>query len=83
MLRNFKEELLLIQKDLITLTNMGIVIIDIEGEYITEKTNYSGFCKLFRKSSNLSLLCEKCDLKALNKLISNNAAYKDLGNLAH
>ena len=49
MLRNFKEELLLIQKDLMTLTNMGIVIIDIEGEYITEKTNYSEFCKLFQK----------------------------------
>lgn len=75
MLRNFKEELLLIQKDLITLTNMGIVIIDIEGEYITEKTNYSGFCKLFRKSSNLSLLCEKCDLKALNKVLLSRTPY--------
>lgn len=75
MLRNFKDELLSIQKDLITLTNMGIVIIDIEGEYITEKTNYSGFCKLFRKSSNLSLLCEKCDLKALNKVLLSRAPY--------
>ena len=75
MLRNFKEELLLIQKDLITLTNMGIVIIDIEGEYITEKTNQSGFCKLFRKSSNLSLLCEKCDLKALNKVLLSRTPY--------
>ena len=75
MLRNFKDELLLIQKDLMTLTNMGIVIIDIEGEYITEKTNYSGFCKLFRKSSNLSLFCEKCDLKALNKVLLSRTPY--------
>lgn len=75
MLRNFKDELLLIQKDLMTLTNMGIVIIDIEGEYITEKTNYSEFCKLFRKNSNLSLFCEKCDLKALNKVLLSRTPY--------
>ena len=62
MLKNFKKELLSIQKDLISITNMGIVIIDIDGEYITEKTNYSEFCKVFRKNSTLSLFCEKCDL---------------------
>lgn len=75
MLKNFKKELLSIQKDLISVTNMGIVIIDIEGEYITEKTNYSEFCKVFRKNSTLSLFCEKCDLKALNKVLLSRTPY--------
>lgn len=75
MLKNFKKELLSIQKDLISITNMGIVIIDIDGEYITEKTNYSEFCKVFRKNSTLSLFCEKCDLKALNKVLLSRTPY--------
>ncbi|WP_294705978.1 PocR ligand-binding domain-containing protein [uncultured Fusobacterium sp.] len=75
MLKNFKKELLSIQKDLISVTNMGIVIIDIDGEYITEKTNYSEFCKVFRKNSTLSLFCEKCDLKALNKVLLSRTPY--------
>ena len=75
MLQNYKKELLAIQKNLISITNMGIVIIDIEGEYITEKTNYSDFCKAFRKNSNLSLFCEKCDLKALNKVLISRTPY--------
>lgn len=44
MLRNFKDELLLIQKDLMTLTNMGIVISDLLG---FEDSSY--FTKLFKK----------------------------------
>lgn len=75
MLKNFKKELLSIQKDLISVTNMGVVIIDIDGEYITEKTNYSEFCKVFRKNSTLSLFCEKCDLKALNKVLLSRTPY--------
>ena len=75
MLKNFRKELLSIQKDLISVTNMGIVIIDIDGEYITEKTNYSEFCKVFRKNSTLSLFCEKCDLKALNKVLLSRTPY--------
>lgn len=75
MLYNYKKELLSIQKDLMNVTNLGIVIIDIEGEYITEKTNYSEFCKLFRKNSNLSLFCEKCDIKALNKVLLSRIPY--------
>ncbi len=75
MLKNYKKELLSIQKDLISITNMGIVIIDTEGEYVTEKSNYCEFCKLFRKNSTLSLFCEKCDLKALNKVLLSRTPY--------
>lgn len=75
MLQNYKKELISIQKDLMNITNMGIVIVNTEGEYITEKTNYSEFCELFRKNPTLSLFCEKCDLKALNKVLISRAPY--------
>lgn len=75
MLQNYKKELISIQKDLMNITNMGIVIVNNEGEYITEKTNYSEFCELFRKNSTLNLFCEKCDLKALNKVLISRTPY--------
>lgn len=75
MLHKYKKELIQIQKELIDGTNMGIVIIDKEGEYVTEKENYSEFCKLFRKNPILNSFCEKCDLKALNKAFVSQKPY--------
>lgn len=75
MLYQYKKELLKIQRELIDGTKMGIVIIDKEGEYITEKSNYSEFCELFRKNPTLCSFCEKCDLKALNKAFLSSKPY--------
>lgn len=67
MIRKYKAELTKIQNEIVALTNLAIVIVDQEGNYITEKTNYSQFCKIFRNNKNLCSYCEKCDIQALNK----------------
>ena len=67
MLHKYKKELLKIQEEIVDMTKMAVVIVDDEGNYLTEKSNYSEFCKIFRKNKELSSFCEKCDVKALSK----------------
>ncbi|NME35859.1 MULTISPECIES: PocR ligand-binding domain-containing protein [Fusobacterium] len=67
MIKRYKNELIKIQNEIIDVTKLAVVIVDREGNYITEKGNFSDFCKLFRNNKNLNLLCEKCDMHALNK----------------
>ncbi|MDX8335147.1 MULTISPECIES: PocR ligand-binding domain-containing protein [Cetobacterium] len=67
MLHKYKKELIKIQEDIVNMTKMAVVIVDDEGNYLTEKSNYSEFCKIFRKNKELNSFCEKCDVKALSK----------------
>lgn len=67
MIRKYKKELLRIQQEIVNATNMAVVIVDNRGDYLTEKSNYSDFCWLFRNNKQLSSFCEKCDIQALNK----------------
>ncbi|WP_300363630.1 PocR ligand-binding domain-containing protein [Fusobacterium sp.] len=67
MLHKYLSELNKIQIDLINVIKLGVVIVDRQGNYITEKSNYSDFCKMFRGNKILCTFCEKCDLHALNK----------------
>lgn len=66
-IHKFKDELTKIQNEIVSISNLAIVVVDREGNYVTEKTNYSQFCKIFRNNKNLSSYCEKCDIQALNK----------------
>lgn len=75
MIHNYKEELTKIQNEIVALTNLAIVIVDQEGNYVTEKTNYSQFCRIFRNNKNLSSYCEKCDIQALNKAFLTRKPY--------
>ena len=67
MLHNYKKELEKIQKEIVSVTNLAIVMVDFKGNYITEKENYSEFCSIFRKDKKLNRLCEECDKKAFKK----------------
>ncbi|WP_297598750.1 PocR ligand-binding domain-containing protein [uncultured Cetobacterium sp.] len=68
MLYKYRKELIKIQEEIVNMTKMAIVIVDDEGNYLTEKSNYSEFCKIFRKNKELNCFCEKCDVKALSKV---------------
>lgn len=67
MLHKYKKELDKLQAEIVNIIKMAVVIVDSKGNYITEKSNYSEFCKIFRKNKDLSGFCEKCDLKAISK----------------
>lgn len=67
MIQKYKKELLQIQHEIVETTNLAVVIVDNEGNYLTEKSNYSDFCRMFRNNKQLNSFCEKCDMQALNK----------------
>lgn len=75
MLYEFKSKLERIQQEIADVTKLAIVIVDKEGKYITKKQNYSDFCSIFRKNKNLKHLCEKCDVKALNRCFCTSSPY--------
>lgn len=67
MIQKYRNELLKIQKEIVDTTDLAVVIVDNEGNYLTEKSNYSNFCRMFRNNKQLNSFCEKCDMQALNK----------------
>lgn len=75
MLHNYKNELEIIQKEITDITKLAIVIVDSFGNYVTQKDNYSEFCSSFRKNKELSYLCKKCDIKAINQAFSSSKPY--------
>jgi len=75
MLYKFKQELEKVQQEIADVTRLAIVIVDKEGHYITKKQNYSEFCSIFRKNEKLKKLCEKCDVKALNRSFCTSSPY--------
>jgi ligand-binding sensor protein/AraC-like DNA-binding protein len=75
MLYKFKPELEKIQQEIADVTKLAIVIVDKDEKYITKKQNYSEFCSIFRKNKTLKDLCEKCDVKALNRSFCTSSPY--------
>ncbi|WP_426709477.1 PocR ligand-binding domain-containing protein [Cetobacterium sp. SF1] len=67
MLYKFKKEIEKIQNQIALFTGLGIVVVDLKGNYITSKENYSKFCSEVRNKEFLGKSCRECDMKGLKK----------------
>ncbi len=68
------EDLQKIQDEIATATGLAMIIIDDDGKYITEKSNYKSFCELIGDTTR-NQYCQESDIRAYSKAVKAEEPY--------